>query len=227
MSMPGQTAARTSVRGVLFDMDGVLIDSTGADEQAWKKWAVFQGMQGSFSIQSTHGRRAVDTIRVLRQDLDPMVEARRLEAFDAEATKGITALPGAQNILAKLTASPWAIVTSASDALMRRRLESAGIAIPPTVVTADDVSRGKPNPEPYEIAAARLGLAPAECLVIEDSPNGIRAGKLGGCQVLAVMGSHSPNDLHEADWTVESLDCVRVTVADDGWVHFQFDKGAI
>jgi mannitol-1-/sugar-/sorbitol-6-phosphatase len=223
MTTPGQTAASTSVRGVLFDMDGVLIDSTGADERAWEKWAVFHSMQGTFSIQSTHGRRSVDSIRMLRPDLDPAVEAQRLEAFDAEATDGIATLPGVQNLLAKLRPSQWTIVTSASEALMRRRLECAGIAVPSTVVTADNVSQGKPNPEPYQLAAARLGLAPVECLVIEDAPNGIQAGRLAGCQVLAVKGSHSAAELQEADWIVGSLDRIRIAVSADGWLNFQFE----
>jgi sugar-phosphatase len=221
MTMPGQTAG-ISVRGVLFDMDGVLIDSTGADEQAWEKWAAFHGMQGTFSIQSTHGRRAVDSIRALRPDLDPLAEARRLEAFDAEASGGIAILPGVRELLGKLLPSQWSIVTSASNALMRRRLASVGIALPPTVVTADNVQRGKPHPEPYQLAAARLGLAPAECLVIEDAPNGIRAGRLAGCNVLAVTGSHNAAELREANWIVDSLARVKLAVSGDGWLNFEF-----
>ena len=227
MTTPGQSKASTSVRGVLFDMDGVLISSTGSDDQAWKKWAVFHGMQGTFSIQSTHGRRAVDSIRAVRPDLDPDVEAQRLEAFDAESSEGIVLLPGVRDLVAKL--HPWqgGIVTSASDALMRRRLKSVGIAVPPTIITADSVKRGKPHADPYQLGAAQLGLRPADCLVNEDGPNGIQAGKLAGCQVLAVTGSHRATELLEADWIVESLDRVSISNSEDGWLNFQFETVSI
>jgi sugar-phosphatase len=223
MTTQGQTTARTSVRGVLFDMDGVLIDSTGADEEAWRKWAVFHGMQGSFSIQSTHGRRAIDSITALRPDLDSLVETRRLEAFDAEAADGNAILPGVQKLLGELFASQWSIVTSASGPLMRRRLKSVGIAVPPTVVTADDVSRGKPDAEPYRTAAAWLGFAPGDCLVVEDAPNGILAGRRAGCKVLGVTGSHNAAQLREATWIVDSLERVRMVAAADGWLSFEFE----
>ena len=227
MTMSDQSTASTSVRGVLFDMDGVLISSTGSDERAWGKWAAFHSMQGAFSIQSTHGRRAIDSLRALRPDLDPLVEAQRLEAFDAESPEGIAVLPGVRRLLAKLRLSQWGIVTSASDALMRRRLESVGITVPPTIVTADNVQLGKPDAEPYQLGAMQLGLTPAGCLVIEDAPNGIRAGKLAGCKVLAVIGSHSAAELCEADWIVASLDLVRISISQDGWLNFQFETVSI
>ena len=227
MTMSDQSTASTSVRGVLFDMDGVLISSTGSDERAWGKWAAFHGMQGTFSVQSTHGRRAADSLRALRPDLDPLVEAQRLEAFDAESSEGIAILPGVRRLLAKLRPSQWGVVTSASDALMRRRLESVGIAVPPTIVTADRVQRGKPDAEPYQLGAMQLGLTSAECLVIEDAPNGIRAGKLAGCKVLAVIGSHRAIELREADWIVASLDHVDVSNSEDGWLNLQFETVSI
>jgi sugar-phosphatase len=223
MDLSRQTSASTIVRAVLFDMDGVLISSTGSDERSWAKWAGFHGMHGTFSIQNTHGRRAVDTIRALRPDLDPLVELKRLEAFDAEEPGGLTVLPGVQDLLAKLAPGQWSIVTSASEALMRRRLESVGIAIPPMTVTADGVSRGKPHAEPYRLGASQLGFSPAECLVIEDAPNGIKAGKLAGCKVLAVTSSHSAAELSEADWIVESLDHVRIAGSSNGCLKFEFE----
>src|ERR1019366_6528908 len=107
------------VRGVLFDMDGVLISSTGSDEGCWLRWARLHGMEGAFSLQSTHGRRAIDTLRALRPDLDPSIELRRLEDFDAEDLNGVAALPGVQSLIAALPANAWTIVTSASERLMR------------------------------------------------------------------------------------------------------------
>lgn len=206
------------LRGVLFDMDGVLVDSTGADERCWLRWAQHHGMEGSFSIHSTHGRRAVDTIRVLRPDLDPYVELRRLEDFDAEDPGGSSALPGATALLAALPAHSWAIVTSAPGRLAKTRLQFAGIGLPDHVVSADDVSRGKPDPEPYELGAGRLGLHPSECLVIEDSPAGIKAGKAAGCTTLAVLSSHGIDALVEADWVVPSLDYVVAFPGQDGMI---------
>src|ERR1700678_4337706 len=128
-------------------MDGVLINSIGSDERCWLRWAQLHGMEGGFPLHSTHGRRTVDTIRALRPDLDPYVELRRLEDFDAEDPSGSSALPGATALLAALPARSWAIVTSASVRLAKNRLQFAGVGLPQNLVTADDVSRGKPDPE--------------------------------------------------------------------------------
>jgi sugar-phosphatase len=111
------------VRGALFDMDGVLVNSTSSDERCWLRWAQLHGMEGSFSLYSTHGRRAVDTIRALRPDLDPCVELKRLEDFDAEDPGGSSALPGATALLAALPERSWAIVTSAPARLAKTRLQ--------------------------------------------------------------------------------------------------------
>jgi sugar-phosphatase len=208
-------------------MDGVLINSTGADERAWMKWAGFHGMQDSFPIHSVHGQRAVDTIRAVRPDLDVTVEKKRVEMFDAESSEGIVILPGVRNLLAGIPQQRWSIVTSASESLMRRRLESVGIAVPLLVVSADQVSRGKPDPEPYRLGAAQLGLDPTDCLVLEDAPNGVLAGKRAGCQVLAVTSSHNAAELIGANWIVDSLDRVRITIEEDGWLRFEFEAVAI
>jgi mannitol-1-/sugar-/sorbitol-6-phosphatase len=204
------------VRGILFDMDGVLINSTAADERSWRRWARFHGMEESFSVHSTHGIRSVDVVRALRPDLDPLVEARRLEEFDAEDLKGIFVLPGTQQLIASLPAGTWTIATSASERLMRRRLHSVGISIPRQVITADQVNRGKPHPEPFENGARILGLAPSDCLVIEDAPSGIEAGKAAGCKVLAVLSSHEASELAFADWIVPSLEHVHAFPASGG-----------
>ena len=203
------------VRGVLFDMDGVLIDSTSADERSWLRWARFHGMERTFSPQSTHGRRTIDTVRLLRPDLDALVELDRMEAFDAEETDGIVLLAGVETVISALPPNSWTIVTSASEQVMKTRLRRAGLKFPPNVVTADSVTRGKPHPEPYLMAANVLNLEPPECLVIEDSPTGIRAGKEAGCKVLGVAYSHTAIELADADWVVSSLEQVAVHLESD------------
>ncbi|WP_158824371.1 HAD-IA family hydrolase [Granulicella sp. S156] len=215
MSAPDSKGLKISVRAVLFDMDGVLISSIEADERSWLRWAKLHGMEATFSIHSTHGRRTIDTIRALRPDLDLTTELERMEDFDAEDTAGLTVYPGVRELLAGLQPTQWSIVTSASDRVMRHRLGTLGLPVPPKVVTSESVSLGKPSPEPYQLGASQLGLIPADCLVIEDSPSGIRAAKTAGCFVIAVASSHAPEELKEADWIVESLKELELDSAAD------------
>ena len=218
--MPSLTV---TVRGVLFDMDGVLISSTGADERCWLRWAKHHGMEGTFSLQSTHGRRALDTLRALRPDLDPVVEQRRLEDYDAEDHSGLIILPGVETLLASLPVDRWTIVTSATTRLLEGRLNYAGLPIPAALVPAEKVVHGKPHPEPYLTGAELLGFAPADCLVIEDSPAGIASGKAAGCKVLAVLSSHTQAELAGADWFVASLEQVSISAQPDGTLSIRLD----
>jgi sugar-phosphatase len=213
-------------RGVLFDMDGVLIDSTGADERTWRRWATLRGLGESFSMRSTHGRRALDTLRALRPDLDPAEEIRVLEQLDTGELAGVLPLPGVPGLLASIPESQRAVVTSASTQLMRNRLQAAGLALPQHAVAADHVTHGKPHPEPYLSGAALLGFAPAECLVIEDAPAGIASARAAGCRVLGVLTSHGAADLKHADWLVSSLAELRAACHEDGWIDIRFDMHA-
>jgi mannitol-1-/sugar-/sorbitol-6-phosphatase len=222
MSVPQGKILSIVIRAVLFDMDGVLISSIAADERSWLRWAKLHGMQDTFSIQSTHGRRTVDTIRALRPDLDPAIELKRMEDFDEEDTLGLTLYPGVRDLLAELSPTQWSIVTSASDRVMRHRLGVLGLSLPLHIVTADHVHSGKPNPEPYQLGAAQLGLKPSDCLVIEDAPSGIRAGKAAGSSVLAVASSHRPQELHEADWIINSLTDLALKTGKDGLITCRF-----
>jgi sugar-phosphatase len=172
----------------------------------------------AFSVRSTHGRRTVDSIRTLRPDLDLAIELNRLEDFDAEETLGLALYPGAQDLLAKLSPTRWSIVTSASERVMRYRLGILGVSLPLHIVTADHVNSGKPDPEPYQLAASQLGLKPSQCLVIEDAPSGVRAGKSAGSPVLAVASSHKPQELYEADWIIKSLKDLELTTGEDGLI---------
>ncbi len=210
------------VRGLLFDMDGVLIDSTGADERAWIGWATHHGMERDFPLRATHGRRAVDSLRELRPDLDEVVELERLESFDSAVGESAQLLAGVSRLIGRLPEGSWTVVTSAPERLMRRRLAGAGLKLPPVVVTADKVANGKPHPEPYLAGAKVLGFAPAECLVIEDAPAGVKAGKAAGCRVLGVLGSHRAEELMEADWRVRSLEDVTAEVVEGGWIRVSF-----
>lgn len=206
------------MRGLLFDMDGVLIDSTGADEHAWISWAHFHGIE-NFPLRATHGRRAVDTLRLLRPDLDEGEELERLVGFDRESVAPVELLAGVERLISGLPMGSWTVVTSAPEALMRRRLAKTGLKLPPVVITADKVLHGKPHPEPYLAGAKVLGLAPADCLVIEDAPAGVKAGKVAGCKVLGVVGSHRAEELMEADWRVRSLEEVSVEILAGGWIR--------
>ena len=210
------------VQAVLFDMDGVLINSIAADERSWWRWAEVHGMQETFSIRNTHGRRTVDTIRALRPDLDWETELERVENFDAEGGGGLLLYPGVYEVLAHLSPTQWSIVTSATERIMRHRLGQLEVPLPLHIVTGDKVKQGKPDPEPYRLGAAQLGLSPADCLVIEDAPLGIRAGKAAGCRVLAVVSSHQPRELHEADWIIGSLRDLQLKPDSGGKIHCRF-----
>jgi sugar-phosphatase len=213
---------RISVRGILFDMDGVLISSIGSVERSWTKWAEDHGIEPAVAIKMAHGRRAIETVRILRPDLNEAEELRHLEEMEFGDTEGVTALDGVQRILQALPANRWAVVTSATERLAISRLQYGGIPVPEHVVTADKVAKGKPDPEPYLMGAKLLGLRPEECLVIEDAASGAKAGHAAGCKVLATLYSHSIESLSAADWIVRSLLDVQAMVAGDS-IELEFD----
>ena len=217
---------KISVRGVLFDMDGVLISSIGSVERSWTKWAAEHGIDPAYAIKMAHGRRAIETVRMLRPDLDANDELRRVEDMEVEDNEGVAILEGVLRILQALPANRWAVVTSATEKLALSRLRHSGIPIPEHVVTADRVSKGKPDPEPYLVGARLLGLRPEECLVIEDAASGVAAGHAAGCKVLATLFSHSLESLSAADWIVKSLEDVRVTSVGDDLIEMEIEPVA-
>ena len=202
-------------RGILFDMDGVLVSSIGSVERTWKQWALARGIDPELAIRSAHGRRAIETVRVLRPDLNDQEELEWLERTELADTLGLTMLSGVRPILEALPQKYWTVVTSATENLARSRLEHGGVPVPARLVTADSVTQGKPHPEPYLQGAALLGLPPEECLVIEDSASGAQAGHAAGCMVMATLYSHSLESLRDADWIVRTLDDVHVEVTGD------------
>jgi sugar-phosphatase len=201
-------------KGVLFDMDGILISSLGSVERSWTKWALMHGVDPEEALKVVHGRRSIETIAMLRPDLDVAAENLVIENLEMEDRDGVAVLPGVMKLLSKLPRDRWTVVTSATEPLARVRLEAGGIPAPERIVTADDVSEGKPHPEPYLAGAALLGFAPEECVVIEDAASGVNAGHAAGCTVIATTFSHSVESLAPADYLIEDLAGVEVRTLD-------------
>ena len=211
------------VRGVLFDMDGVLMSSIGSVERSWQRYAISRGLDPEMAIHMAHGRRAIETVRALRPDLDAQDELRVIEDMEVEDNEGLVVLPGVRELLAALPEDSWAVVTSATERLARNRMAHAGIPIPRHFVTAETVTQGKPHPEPYRHGAALLGAAPGECLVVEDAPAGVASGKAAGCPVLAVLSTYAPETLMAADWRVPTLTGVQATAEPPDHVLLRFE----
>ncbi|QFG27536.1 HAD-IA family hydrolase [Actinomadura sp. WMMB 499] len=190
---------------VLFDVDGTLIDSTPLVEHAARLWAPGYGIDAEEFLAGSHGRRTSDRVADFLPP-DRVAEATaRLDALEATGTDGITALPGALELLAGMDGLPWALVTSMDRAQLAARAAAARIPLPDVVITAEDVRRGKPDPDGYRRAARRLGADPAACVVVEDAPAGVAAGRAAGATVLAVTTSHPPETLGEAHHVIEGL----------------------
>ena len=190
---------------ILFDLDGVLVDSRPLIEEVWRAWASPRGLDASRFIALAHGRRTSETLREVAPDLDIAAETAALDAIEEVATDGLAAVPGAAALLGSLEPGSWAIVTSGSRAVATLRLRTCGLPIPPVMVTGDDVRFGKPHPEPYLKGAERAGATPQECIVVEDAPAGILAGKAAGMLVIAVTTTHLRELLVAADRVVGSL----------------------
>jgi sugar-phosphatase len=208
-----------ATKGLLFDMDGVLISSIGSVERCWKRWCKRYGVPNAESYEVPHGTRAIDVMRILKPEFTEAQVAeglRVIEDMEIEDTGDLTVLPGAQLLLAQLPPERWAIVTSATRRLLLGRLAVAGLPVPVRLISGDMVVRGKPDPEPYRRGAELLGRPPSECIVVEDSPSGIGAGVAAGCRVLGIMGTHEVSELRAATWIVRSLEEVSVRVLEGG-----------
>jgi sugar-phosphatase len=206
---------------LLFDMDGVLIDSTPAVARVWHRWAVERGFDPDTVVCMAHGRPSRTTIRELLPSADPHHidrENREVERREMEDLDGVVLLPGARELLDSLPPQRWTIATSCTRPLAEVRLRAAGLPIPKAMVTSSDVKIGKPDPEPYLKAAANLGFAASDCIVVEDAPAGIRAGKAAGARVIAVLTTMPRRDLEDAgpDWIVQNCAGITASSDDDG-----------
>jgi mannitol-1-/sugar-/sorbitol-6-phosphatase len=203
-----------TTRAVLFDLDGVLVDSTPAVERVWRKWAAAHRRDPDYVVEMAHGRRSVETIRVVAPELKAEEENLKVEQMEIEDKVGVTVIPGAPELLRSLPADRFTIVTSATRPLAAARLGYAGLPVPKRYISADDVTIGKPDPEPYLKGAALLGFFPKDCIVIEDAPAGVKSAKAAGMRVIALSTTYSAAELRAADTILGS--CLDITASFDG-----------
>lgn len=199
-------------QAILFDLDGVLVDSRAVVERTWARWAARHGLELGEIVQKAHGRRTIETVREVAPQLDAAEEVAWIESDEVNDTKGLVALPGAASALHALPDKRRALVTSGGRAFAERRMRAAGLPIPAVVIAAEDVAMGKPAPDGYLLAAARLAVDPGECVVIEDAPPGIAAGRAAGATVIALTTTFEASQLTDAHVTVTSLEALRISL---------------
>jgi sugar-phosphatase len=199
---------------ILFDLDGVLVDSTRSVERQWRAWAREQGIDQEKVMAIAHGVRTIEVIRAIAPHLDAETEVKKLESREAGDRDGVVVMPGAVDLVRAIPEGRWCVVTSGTRLLASARLRLAGIPVPKVMITAEDVANGKPHPEPYLKGAELLGLNPAECLVIEDAPAGIQSAHSGGMKVIGLASTYPASALREADAVVEKLAQIQVSFDD-------------
>jgi sugar-phosphatase len=201
---------RLECDALLFDLDGVLIDSSPCITRHWRGWALQHGLDLAAIMEVAHGMRTVETMRLVAPHLDLEAEAARFTAAEVADTGGVVPITGASELLRMVPGDAWAVVTSASKDLAKARLRRAGLPLPRVFVTADDVAKGKPAPEPYLLAAKRMGLATGQCVVLEDSPAGIEAAQAAGMRVIAITTTHPRDELAGPKVVLDHLSALRV-----------------
>lgn len=206
-------------KGILFDLDGTIIESITATERAWCKWGLRNQIDLDELFANLHGRPAEQTIRRFLPDASEeqiAIECQWQEDLESTDTEGVYPLPGAIEFLQQLNQLhvPWAIVTSGTIRVATARMHKTGVPTPPILITPECVTHGKPHPEPYQLGAKKLGLNVGECLVFEDAVSGVEAGKAAGCRTIGILTHLSADDLAHADECVNGLSEITVEVAD-------------
>ncbi|AMB76526.1 sugar-phosphatase [Pantoea sp. PA1] len=211
--------------GFLFDLDGTLVDSLPAVERAWSNWGARHGIAADEILDFIHGKQAITSLRhFMAGQSEAVIQAEflALEKTEAEDTDGVRALPGAKALLTQLNALqiPWAIVTSGSVPVAHARHKAAGLPQPAVFITAEQVAKGKPEPDPYLLGAERLKLSPADCVVVEDAPAGVIAGLAAGCAVIAANAPDDTPRIDEVALRLTSLESLVVTKRSTGKFAF-------
>jgi mannitol-1-/sugar-/sorbitol-6-phosphatase len=199
-----------SCSAILFDLDGVLVDSTQAVDREWREWAARKGVDGDAIMTIAHGVRTVEVIRRVAPHLDAEAEAAAIERHEAGDQRGVVVMPDAVELVRSIPDGRWGVVTSGSRPLASNRLRYCGLPEPKVLVTSDDVSHGKPHPEPYLKGAEWLGFAPAECVVIEDAPAGIQAARAAGMKVIGMASTYAADRLEYANAVVAKLGQIQI-----------------
>jgi len=203
---------------LLFDLDGVLINSTPAVARVWRKWAIEHGFNPDEVVGRAHGRPSLTTVTEYLPHADHEAENREVERREIEDLEGVVPLPGSLALLGSLPEDRWTIVTSCTRALAEVRIKAAGLPLPRKMITSNDIKHGKPDPEPYLKASSLLGFQAAECVVVEDVPAGIRAGKGAGCKVIAFETTVPSSQLSNAgaDWILRNCADIGVLPSEAG-----------
>ena len=201
-----------SCSAILFDLDGVLIQSRAVVERQWMRWAREHNLDPDYVVHAAHGRPTVETIRELLPSIDAVAESLIVEDREIADVDGVYATEGAAHLLASIPAGRWTVVTSAMRRMAESRLRQFGLPLPPAMVTADDITRGKPDPEPYRKGASALGFPANKCVVVEDAPAGIRSAHAAGARVIAIPTTYSRAEISGADYVVERLSGLQIRV---------------
>jgi len=204
-----------SCAAILFDLDGVLVDSTRAVDREWREWAQRKGVDGDAIMAIAHGVRSVEVIRRVAPHLNAEAEARAIESHEAKDQDGVVVMPGAVDMVRSIPNRRWGVVTSGSRRLAKARLKFCGLPVPEGLVTSDDVINGKPDPEPYLKGATLLGYEPAKCVVLEDAPAGIQAAKSAGMKVIGMASTYLPSQLGAADAIIDGFQRLSLQVDGD------------
>src|ERR1700722_3370204 len=203
---------RISCAALLFDLDGVLVDSTPAVARVWTHWALRHGFDPAEVVHRAHGRPSITTIREYLPNGDHLAENKELERGEIVDLDGIVPLPGALELLTALPRGRWTIVTSCTRRLAEARLKTSGLPLPEAFVTSNDITNGKPAPDPYLKGAEILGFAARDCVVVEDAPAGVRSGKAAGARVSGLTTTVAERELWDAgaDWVLR--DCAAISL---------------
>ncbi|MGG5215614.1 MULTISPECIES: sugar phosphatase [Rahnella] len=208
-------------KGFLFDLDGTLVDSLPAVERSWINWALSWGVNPQDVLAFIHGKQAITSLRhFMEGESEETIQKEfiKLEQIEATDTEGVTALPGAHLLLSELNRQniPWAIVTSGSMPVASARHKAAHLPEPEVFITAEQVKHGKPQPDAYLLGAERLGLAPEDCVVVEDAAAGVMAGLAAGCKVIAVNAPDDTPGIENVDFDLSTLEILLVSSSDEG-----------
>jgi sugar-phosphatase len=197
-------------KAILFDLDGVLVNSAELVERTWRAWAARHQLDAEKVIAVAHGRRTIETVRIIAPQLNVDAEVAALESSEMITSEGVYEIPGARELLEMLPSERWAVVTSGIRAVAEFRIRHTGLPMPSVMICAEDISHGKPDPEGYLAAAMQLGQPPRDCIVIEDAPAGIEAAHNAGMRAIAIAVTYAAEQLSAANLVVERLTDISV-----------------